>query len=49
MLEPFQYCDPMVSEKDLNGTWKIAYLRTAMRTPTKGSYEEIRKGGAEVH
>lgn len=42
LLEPFQYCDPMVSEKDLNGTWKIAYL-DSYENSYEGSYEEIEK------
>lgn len=42
LLERFQYCDPMVSEKDLNGTWKIAYL-DSYENSYEGSYEEIEK------
>lgn len=42
LLEPFQYCDPTVSEKDLNGTWEIAYL-DSYENSYEGSYEEIEK------
>lgn len=42
LLEPFQYCDPKVSEKDLNGTWKIAYL-DSYENSYEGGFEEIEK------
>ena len=42
LLERFQYCDPTVSEKNLNGTWEIAYL-DSYENSYEGSYEEIEK------
>lgn len=42
LLEPFRYCDPTVSEKNLNGTWEIAYL-DSYENSYEGSYEEIEK------
>ena len=48
LLERFQYCDPTVSEKKLNGTWEIAYL-DSYENSYEGSYEEIEKEAQEVH